>query len=111
MRAGDQNEEQHEHDARQLVPEAPPHQGHGVGVMLHVWMLEAHLADEPTGVDGDQAHADGDDDAGHHAQARKGARHAEGAQSDGFDDEAHGETFPAELVVFDLAFGDGGAAA
>lgn len=107
--AGDEDEEEHKHDAREFVAEATPHQADGIGVVLDVRVLQAHLPDQPAGVDGDEADAHGKDDAGHHAQTREGAGHAQGAQRDGLNDEADSQPFPSQLAVLELSFGDGRA--
>lgn len=79
MRAREKNQEEHEHDARELVAGATPHQTHGIGVVLYRRILQLDLTDEVAGVDGDESDAHSQDDAGHHAHASEGAGHAEGA--------------------------------
>ena len=110
VRAGEEDEEQHEHDAGELVAEFAPHQSDGIGVVLDVRVLQSDLADDVAGIDGDQAEADRHDDAGDHAQGSESTGDAEGAQGYGFHDQADGQSLPSQLVVFHLALGDGGAA-
>ena len=79
VRAREQHQEEHKHEARQLVAESAAHEAHGVGVVLNMRILQLDLADDIAGIDGDQSEAHGHDDARHHSQAGEGARHAEGA--------------------------------
>lgn len=77
--AGQEDEKEDEHDAREFVAEAAPHQADGIGVVLDMRVLQSDLTDDVAGVDGNEANADCHDDAGDHTQAGEGAGHAEGA--------------------------------
>ncbi len=105
MRADGEDELQYEHDADDLVANLAKHHTAGVGVVRDVRVLELHLADHVAGVHGDEANANRQDDAGHHAESGEGSGETETAEGDGRDDQHDGEALPAEAVEVSLALG------
>jgi hypothetical protein len=110
VRTNQEDEEEGEHDASQLVAEAAPDELDGIGVVLNVRVLQLDLANNVGRVDGDETDANTEDDTGNHADGGESAGHTERAERDGLDDQEGGELHPSQAVVLLLALVHGGGA-
>ncbi|KAL8885949.1 MAG: hypothetical protein Q9192_006563 [Flavoplaca navasiana] len=107
--ASQEDQDENEHDARELVAEFPPHKCDGISIVLDMWVLQLDLADKVAGPNGDESDANSHQHTGDHAEGRKGTGETERAQGNGFDDEADCQSLPAQLVVLEFTHGDGTA--
>lgn len=103
MRSNNEDQEEHEHDTSQLVSESAPDETHGVGIVVHVWELELDLSNDVRGVDGKQTDGDGENNTRYHADSGESAWDTERPQCNGLDNQANGQSLPAESLELGLA--------
>ena len=101
------NEFKHQGGAEELVAKAAEQQTTCIGVGRDFRELEFDLADDVAGEDGDSAEADGEQNAGEHAEGCVGLGQGKCAECDCLNDGDNRQTFPTQAVEVSIAvFGD-----
>lgn len=103
MRADQEGELQRKHDTDEFIAKLAHHQLTSIGIVRNLREGQLDLADDVTGINGNETDPDTQDDTRNHTQRRKRRGQTEAAEGNSLDDEDDGETLPAQAVEVVLA--------
>ena len=105
VRADEEDELEHKHGANDFVACAAGNETTGITIVSNIGESNLDLADQVTGVDGEETKSNGQNNTGNHAEGGKGRGQTQTTEGNGLDNENDGQALPAQTVKVSSTLG------